>query len=199
MHSRSVKAAQGNLSIIGRGHGWLQSWHLSMPFSCLVKVPAGQLLQTRRLVLVQCSETYVPAGHLSQVSTWPVVRSTWRYVPVRLRVFCSGWAVMVLRNPSVAVAVVDPFLPVLGWSQGLLQPCLFHDGTGILTGPLLESPRALSDTAHHDEHQDQQKEEYNHPGQMLVDVEMLVWVLSGMAPLGRLDGCAGLLTGGLHG
>lgn len=57
VHSRSVKAVQGNFSIIGHGHGWLQSWHFSMPFSCLVKVPTGQLLQTRRLVLVQCSDT----------------------------------------------------------------------------------------------------------------------------------------------
>lgn len=99
----------------------------------------------------------------------------------------------------MAIAVIDPFLPVLGWSQGLLQPCLFHYGTGILPGPLFESPGALSDTTHHYQHQDQQKEENDHPRQMFVDVEVLVWVLSGMAPLGGLDGCAGLLTGGLHG
>ena len=57
VHSRSVKAVQGNFSIIGQGHRWLHSWHFSMPFSCLVKVPVGQLLQTRRLMLVQCSDT----------------------------------------------------------------------------------------------------------------------------------------------
>lgn len=103
------------------------------------------------------------------------------------------------KKLTMAVAVVDPFLPVLGGSQGLLQPRLFYYGAGILPGPLFESPGALSDTAHHYQHQDQQKEEDDHPRQVLVDVEMLVSVLSGVTPLGGLDGCAGLLTRGLHG
>lgn len=35
---------------------------------------------------------------------------------------------------------------------------------------------------------------------MLIDVKMLVWVLSEVAPLDAFDGCAGLLTPrGLHG
>lgn len=100
---------------------------------------------------------------------------------------------------TVAIAVVNPLLAVLGRSQGFLQPSLFHDGTGILPGPLFESPGTLADTAHHDQHEPQQKEEHNHPRQMLVDVEMLVQVLPGVAPLGGLDGRAGLLPSGLHG
>lgn len=99
----------------------------------------------------------------------------------------------------MAVAVVDPFLAVLGRSQGLLQPRLFNDGTGILPGPLFESPGTLADAAHHDQHEHQQKEEHNHPRQMFVDVEMLVQVLPGMAPLRGLDSRARLLPSGLHG
>lgn len=100
----------------------------------------------------------------------------------------------------MAIAVVDPLLPILGWGHGFLQPCLFHNGAGILPGPLLQSPRAFPDTAHHDHHKHQQQEKHNHPGQMLIDVKMLMWVLPGMAPLEAFDGCAGLLTpSGLHG
>lgn len=90
----------------------------------------------------------------------------------------------------MAVAVIDPLLPVLGGGHGLLEPRLFHNSTGILPGPLLERPRAFPDTAYHDHHQHQQQEKHNHPRKMLVDVEMLVWVLPGVAPLEPFDGSA---------
>ena len=45
----------------------------------------------------------------------------------------------------MAIAVVDPLLPVLGGGHGFLEPCLFHNGAGILPGPLLD-PR---DSAEH--------------------------------------------------
>lgn len=99
----------------------------------------------------------------------------------------------------MTIAVVDPLLPVLGWSRGFLEARLFHNGTGVLPGSLFESPGTLADTAHHNQHQHQQKEEHNHPRQMLVDVKMLMQVLSGMAPLGGLHGRARLLPSGLHG
>lgn len=100
----------------------------------------------------------------------------------------------------MAIAVVDPFLPVLRRGHGFLQPCLFHDGAGILPRPLFQSPRAFPDTAHHYHHKHQQQEKHDHPGQMLIDVKMLVQVLSGMAPLGAFDGRAGLLApSGFHG
>lgn len=44
------------------------------------------------------------------------------------------------RRLTVAIAVVDPLLPVLGCGDGFLQPRLFHNGAGILPGPLFESP-----------------------------------------------------------
>lgn len=100
----------------------------------------------------------------------------------------------------MAIAVVDPLLSVLSRSHGFLQRCLFHNGTGILPGPLFQSSGAFPDTAHYYHHKHQQQEKHNHPGQVLIDVKMLVLVLSGMAPLGALDGRAGLLApGGLHG
>lgn len=101
---------------------------------------------------------------------------------------------------TVAIAVVDPLLPVLGGGHGFLEPRLFHNGAGILPGPLLQRPRAFPDTAHHDHHKHQQQEKHDHPRQMLIDVKVLVWVLPGMAPLEAFDGRAGLLApGGLHG
>lgn len=90
----------------------------------------------------------------------------------------------------MAIAVADPLLPVLRGGRGFLEPRLFHNGAGILPGPLLESPRAFPDTAHHYHHQHQQQEKHDHPRKMLVDVKMFVWVLPGVAPLEAFDGRA---------
>lgn len=44
------------------------------------------------------------------------------------------------KRLTVAIAVVDPLLPGLGGGRGFLQPRLFHNGAGILPGPLFQSP-----------------------------------------------------------
>lgn len=52
----------------------------------------------------------------------------------------GGYVSKEKRRLTMAIAVVDPLLPVLGWGYGFLQPCLFHNGAGILPGPLFQSP-----------------------------------------------------------
>lgn len=41
---------------------------------------------------------------------------------------------------TVPVAVIDPLLPVLCGGGGLFHNSFFHNGTGILPGPFLQSP-----------------------------------------------------------
>lgn len=61
-----------------------------------------------------------------------------------------------------------------GRRAGLLVNGFLHDAAGVLPGPLLQYARAALHTAHHDHHQKQQQEQHHHPGQVLVDVEVLV-------------------------
>ena len=151
---------------------------------------------TRRDELFSLNITTSHANHLiSPITTRS--NSTWYK-----KRFQKLWNLFLERvwRLTVAIAVVDPLLPVLGGGHGFLEPRLFHNGAGILPGSLLESPWAFPDTAHHYHHQHQQQEKHNHPRKMLVDVKMLGWVLPGVAPLEAFDGRAWLLTpSGLHG
>lgn len=76
---------------------------------------------------------------------------------------------------TLSVGIVDPLLFDLCWRRSwFLLDGLLHDAAGVLHGTLLEHARAPLHTAHHDHHQNQQEQQHDHPGEVLVDVKVVV-------------------------
>lgn len=84
------------------------------------------------------------------------------------------------------IAVVNPFLSVLGQGCGLLEASFLHNRTRILLWSFFEGAWAFPDATNHNDHKYKQQKEYNHPRQVLIDVKM-VWDLPGRPPLGGLE------------
>lgn len=80
----------------------------------------------------------------------------------------SGWL-------TLPVGVVDPPLFDLCWScWWFLLNCLLHDAAGVLHGALLQHARAPLHAAHHNHHQHQQQQQHYHPGEVLIDVKIIM-------------------------
>lgn len=76
---------------------------------------------------------------------------------------------------TLSVGVVDPLLLGLCWRRRwFLLNCLLHDAAGVLHGALLQHTRAPLHAADHDNDQHQQEQQHYHPGQVLVDVKVIM-------------------------